>query len=125
MPVLQIRTKYRGKEVMLKLLTKDVEGSGQSYHQGLFYWVYKLSEETANIEEVNIIIEDVNIIDYGVLLPKYGTEEIGVYTMVTKGWSTEMFGYYNFGRESDNYNNSDILDHDDDSLDSEAEEGWI
>ena len=70
----------------------------EQYH-GLRYWQYTLTEETMPLDE--FIIKD-----YGVLLPKLGCDLQGIYTMITKNWSTEMFGEYDFEIESNNYLNT-------------------
>jgi hypothetical protein len=67
---------------------------------GLRYWNFKVTEEIFSFAELNIR-------DYGVLLPWRGSENGGVYTIVTKNWSTEMFGDYDFEKESQIYNTKD------------------
>ena len=56
---------------------------------------------------VAIPLGEVKIEDYAVLLPRLGGSEIGIYTIVTKNWSTQMFGNYDFKKESSNYGEGD------------------
>jgi hypothetical protein len=71
----------------------------EQVHNGLHYWKYDLTKKS-------ISIEGLMVMDYGVLLKKYGSTAQGVYTIVTKNWLTEMFGSYNFVKESKNYKDS-------------------
>jgi SAP domain len=86
-----------GKSIMIKLLTKHELEGNETIHDGLRYWEYKLEEKSG--ETMN----ETRIVDYGVLLPQLGNDQQGVYTIVTKNWSTVMFGDYNFQNESENY----------------------
>ena len=78
----------------------EMENS-KTMHHGLKYWKYTFVEGKQGLEE--IMVED-----YGVLLPRLGSDELGVYTIVTKKWSTEMFAEYDFALESQNYIRSDV-----------------
>jgi hypothetical protein len=40
------------------------------------------------------------VADYGVVLASHGSSEQGVYTVVWKNWSTDMFGQYNLHNEA-------------------------
>ncbi len=59
-----------------------------------------------NLEIIKKEINEVDVGDFGVLLPQLGNATQGVYTIVTKNWSTSMFGEYNFQSESSNYQSS-------------------
>jgi hypothetical protein len=38
--------------------------------------------------------------DYGIFLSSHGSSEQGVYTVVWKNWSTDMFGQYDLSKEA-------------------------
>ena len=105
-----------GSEISVRKLEKETEA--QILHHGLNYNVYTLSDESHNLDAVHIS-------DYGVLLPRLGEDGIGQYTIVTKNWSTEMFGEYNFALESDNYLGGLGNQPPKDGFDQDEEEGWI
>jgi hypothetical protein len=61
----------------------------ENQHHGLFYWRFWLTDESFvfTVKETS---------DFGVLLGLHGSQEQGVYTVVWKNWSTDMFGEYDF-----------------------------
>jgi hypothetical protein len=88
-----------GKVISVLLLEKkDVDGV-ERIQDGLVYWDYQLTL-------IRRPMTGINIFDYGVLLAQLGNERPGLYTIVTKNWSTVMFGEYNFKEESANYTES-------------------
>jgi hypothetical protein len=84
-----------GVDIVMRVFTRHALLENDMYYHGLRYWKFSLSHEPQSL--VGCLITD-----FGVLLPKIGFHDIGVYTVVTKNWSTEMYGYYNFQEESDN-----------------------
>jgi hypothetical protein len=75
-----------------RLLKKNLEPPGNLQY-GLLYWKY---ERTDEVDDFNV--GDVS--DYGVLLSSHGSDQQGIYTVVWKNWSTDMFGEYDFNREA-------------------------
>jgi hypothetical protein len=77
------------KRVMQRRIArKSLEPPGNQQH-GLFYWFFELTDERREYQ-----MDDVD--DFGVLLGRHGSNEQGVYTVVWKNWSTDMFGTYDF-----------------------------
>jgi hypothetical protein len=77
------------KHVMQRRIQRsNIEGSANQHH-GLFYWRFWLTGKlfVFNMKETS---------NFGVLLGLHGSSEQGVYTVVWKNWSTDMFGEYNF-----------------------------
>jgi SAP domain len=74
---------------------KELQGIDPTQH-GLKYWDFQLTKEVHPLIQFAIK-------DYAVLLPRLGCDTVGVYTFISKNWSTEMFGEYNFSEESNNY----------------------
>jgi hypothetical protein len=72
-------------------LYKSLEPPGNQQH-GLFYWFFELTDERREYQ-----MDDVN--DFRVLLGRHGSNEQGVYTVVWKNWSTDMFGTYDFQQD--------------------------
>lgn len=54
---------------------------------------------TCNLVDTTEVIEREQVIDYGVLLPQPGSPDIGIYTFITKSWSLENLGYYDFEKD--------------------------
>ena len=79
-----------GKSVMLCRLQKGIVD--QEYH-GLRYWKVAVMDGAIEFTQQSVL-------DFGVLLPKFGSDETGLYTIVTKEWSTEMFAEHNMPLES-------------------------
>ena len=77
-----------GNRVVMRKLSRD-PANGK---HGIIYWQYKLTEEKE-------LLSNESIEDYGVLLPQPGNADIGLYTIVTKNWSSDMYGNYNFTKE--------------------------
>lgn len=76
-----------GKQISLKILVRsDLTEENSKYH-GLIYHNYNISPEMHSLNPKEIV-------DYGILLPRLGSPLTGVYTRVTKKWSTEMLGNY-------------------------------
>ena len=85
-----------GKSIDLRMMVRSDLAPNNKSNDGLRYWMYQLTDE---VRQMN----DVNVVDYGVLLPRLGSDLVGVYTKSTKNWSTEMFDDYDFYLESQNY----------------------
>jgi hypothetical protein len=89
---------YGGERKSLKRVMQwridrsDIESPLNLQH-GLIYWKFELTLEYMefNMKEVE---------DYGVLLSSHGSSEQGVYTVVWKNLSTDMFGQYDFSKEA-------------------------
>jgi hypothetical protein len=64
------------------------------YH-GLRYWRWSLT----NTISAFLVDDDNKVEDFLVLLPRSGEDSPGQYTMVTKEWSPEMLGQYNYSDE--------------------------
>jgi hypothetical protein len=69
---------------------------GDQFMDGLKYWEFTLTGSEQNLTKLVTV-------DYAVLLPMRGTIAEGIYTVITKNWSTEMFGEYNYKEECLNY----------------------
>lgn len=105
-----------GKDISVRILERTNLEEHLCLQHGLCYWNFELTNRSDKLS-------DVEIKDYGVLLPKLGCAEQGVYTMATKSWSTEMFGDYDFATESANYNSTDAkIDALEDTI---LDEEWI
>jgi hypothetical protein len=74
-----------GKHLMSRKLTKTELLGEERTHHGLVYWHFALDSPPEKFQQSQIV-------DFAVLLQKVGCATQGVYTMVTKNWSTEMFG---------------------------------
>ena len=83
-----------GKKIGLCRCVREDLADGRGLHHGLRYWYFQLvdTEEEIRYSEVT---------DFVILLPRLGIEHTGLYTMVSKNWSTEMFDYTNFYDEND------------------------
>jgi hypothetical protein len=89
---------YGGERIFLKRVMQrrtdrsDIESPLNLQH-GLIYWKFELTLEYMefNVDKVE---------DYGVLLSSHGSSEQGVYTVVWKNWSTDMFGQYDLSKEA-------------------------
>ena len=103
-------------EILVRILERTNLEEHLCLQHGLCYCNFELTNRSNKMS-------DVVIKDYGVLLPKLGCADQGVYTMVTKSLSTEMFGDYNFATESANYNSTDAkIDALEDTI---LDEDWI
>jgi hypothetical protein len=80
------------KRVMQRRVDRSDIGSPLNLQHGLIYWKFELT-----LEHMEFNVKEVE--DYGVLLSSHGSSEQGVYTVVWKNWSTDMFGQYNFSKE--------------------------
>jgi hypothetical protein len=85
-----------GLHIVIRILTQQQLPMEETHHQGLRYWLFLLSSHSQPVDWLQIT-------DFGVLLPKLGNSEVGVYTVVTKNWSTMMYGDYDLHEESENY----------------------
>jgi hypothetical protein len=80
------------KRVMQRRIErKCLEPPGNQQH-GLFYWFFELTDKRREYQ-----MDDVD--DLGVLLGRHGSNKQGVYTVVWKNWSMDMFGTYDFWQE--------------------------
>jgi hypothetical protein len=81
------------KRVMQRQIDRSDIESPLNLQHGLIYWKFELTLEYMefNMDEVE---------DYGVLLSSHGSSEQGVYTVVWKNWSTDMFGQYDLSKEA-------------------------
>jgi hypothetical protein len=77
------------KQLRVHLINRhDIEGPEKIQH-GIVYWRFELTEQTVEFNFESVL-------DYGVLLRQHGSSTQGLYTIVLKKWSTEMFGRYEF-----------------------------
>jgi hypothetical protein len=82
------------KRVMQRQIDRSDIGSPLNLLQHrLIYWKFEL---TLEYMEFNVKEEEA----YGVLLSSHGSSEQGVYTVVWKNWSTDMFGQYGYSKEA-------------------------
>jgi hypothetical protein len=82
-----------GKLILARRFTRLSLEPEESMHYGLKYWHFKLSDDNERVDYSDII-------DFAVLLQKIGVNQHGIYTVITKNWSPEMFGEYDFADES-------------------------
>jgi hypothetical protein len=77
------------KRVMQQCIERKCPEPPGNQQHGLFYWLFKLTDERRVFQ-----MNDVN--DFGVLLGRHGSNKHGVYTVVWKNWSMDMFGTSDF-----------------------------
>jgi hypothetical protein len=80
-----------GNDIMVQSITRTYWGM----HHFLRYWTWSYVGEPDPLVDTN------HLADFGVLLPIIGIENTsGVFSIVRREWSAEMFGEYNFSEEA-------------------------
>jgi hypothetical protein len=97
---------YRdGRNVGKEIMVQKLERTNWGYHHMMHYWQWTLTGVPEPLLETNPIC------DFAVLLPIMGKEDApGVFSIVTREWSTEMLGQYNMSKEGQGIKNDDAQD---------------